>query len=197
MVAPEDNDRLAMLVASLAPCVSAPWWEEVGSSLDALSECAPNRQIPASNPSLYAHPFPLFPTGPLPGLYAAGTLPREVAAPGPRPPALWRALCPSPPGFRLGDPPRGAWVVLGGHLLSFREPGSYGAHPRHVELTGLYWLPVGTVMQRAFFVSCPEGGAGLESISGQVCLRGALSRTRREHGTSHGSASGGRCAESC
>lgn len=29
MINPEGNDILAMLVGSLAPCVSAPWWEEV------------------------------------------------------------------------------------------------------------------------------------------------------------------------
>lgn len=29
MINPEGNDVLAMLVGSLAPCVSAPWWEEV------------------------------------------------------------------------------------------------------------------------------------------------------------------------
>jgi membrane protease YdiL (CAAX protease family) len=29
MINPEGNDRWAMAVAALAPCVSAPWWEEV------------------------------------------------------------------------------------------------------------------------------------------------------------------------
>ena len=29
MINPENNDKWAMLVASLAPCVTAPWWEEV------------------------------------------------------------------------------------------------------------------------------------------------------------------------
>jgi len=30
MINPEDNDLASMAVGSLAPCVSAPWWEEVG-----------------------------------------------------------------------------------------------------------------------------------------------------------------------
>lgn len=29
MINPEDNNLMAMLLGSLAPCVSAPWWEEV------------------------------------------------------------------------------------------------------------------------------------------------------------------------
>ena len=30
MINPEDNDLASMAVGALAPCVSAPWWEEVG-----------------------------------------------------------------------------------------------------------------------------------------------------------------------
>ena len=44
MINPENNDKWAMLVASLAPCVSAPWWEEVvyrGFLLPALSLFVP------------------------------------------------------------------------------------------------------------------------------------------------------------
>jgi hypothetical protein len=32
MINPEGNDALAMFIGSLAPCVSAPWWEEVRTS---------------------------------------------------------------------------------------------------------------------------------------------------------------------
>jgi membrane protease YdiL (CAAX protease family) len=45
MVAPEFNDLAAMAVAALAPCASAPWWEEVvyrGFLLPALA-CGPWR----------------------------------------------------------------------------------------------------------------------------------------------------------
>jgi len=50
MVNPENNDRWAMAVASLAPCVSAPWWEEVlyrGFLLPTLSLWLP---LPVSVP---------------------------------------------------------------------------------------------------------------------------------------------------
>ena len=46
MINPENNDRLAMAVASIAPCVSAPWWEEVlyrGFMLPALALWMPAR----------------------------------------------------------------------------------------------------------------------------------------------------------
>lgn len=29
MINPEDNDVAAMAVGSIAPCITAPWWEEV------------------------------------------------------------------------------------------------------------------------------------------------------------------------
>jgi hypothetical protein len=32
MINPEGNDLFAMFLGSLAPCVSAPWWEEVSPS---------------------------------------------------------------------------------------------------------------------------------------------------------------------
>ena len=46
MINPENNDRLAMAVASIAPCVTAPWWEEVlyrGFMLPALTLFMPPR----------------------------------------------------------------------------------------------------------------------------------------------------------
>ncbi|CEM21913.1 unnamed protein product [Vitrella brassicaformis CCMP3155] len=44
MINPENNDILALAVGSIAPCVSAPWWEEVlyrGFTLPALSVFMP------------------------------------------------------------------------------------------------------------------------------------------------------------
>lgn len=46
MINPENNDRLAMAVASIAPCMTAPWWEEIlyrGFMLPAIAMCMPRR----------------------------------------------------------------------------------------------------------------------------------------------------------
>jgi membrane protease YdiL (CAAX protease family) len=52
MINPEENDGLAMLVGSIAPCVTAPWWEEVlyrGFLLPALTLYLPlHYALPAS-----------------------------------------------------------------------------------------------------------------------------------------------------
>ena len=52
MINPENNDLFAMFLGALAPCVSAPWWEEVlyrGFLLPALTLLMPVRAaVPVS-----------------------------------------------------------------------------------------------------------------------------------------------------
>lgn len=56
MINPEGNDILAMLVGSLAPCVSAPWWEEVrnstGTGWGLAVQCTCSSWSPSFLPSL-------------------------------------------------------------------------------------------------------------------------------------------------
>jgi membrane protease YdiL (CAAX protease family) len=52
MINPEDNDIAALAVGAIAPCVCAPWWEEVlyrGFMLPALTLFMPTKvAIPVS-----------------------------------------------------------------------------------------------------------------------------------------------------
>jgi membrane protease YdiL (CAAX protease family) len=52
IINPEDNDIAALAVGSIAPCLSAPWWEEVlyrGFMLPALTLYLPRSvAVPAS-----------------------------------------------------------------------------------------------------------------------------------------------------
>ena len=49
MINPEHNDLRALAMGAIAPCVSAPWWEEVGTRPLAARFVARSRGL-AANP---------------------------------------------------------------------------------------------------------------------------------------------------
>ena len=72
MINPENNDLVAMGVGAIAPCISAPWWEEVlyrGFLLPSLSLWMPiNLAIPLSAVLFAAHHMSLTSMVPLTAL---------------------------------------------------------------------------------------------------------------------------------
>ena len=63
MINPEDNNVLAMAVGSIAPCVTAPWWEEVlyrGFLLPALTLYLPIQYALPASAILFAVSFPCY-----------------------------------------------------------------------------------------------------------------------------------------